>query len=146
MTEVVFGNYSFRIETRDDQRFIFDEVRKKMVVLTSEEWVRQHIIHYLLFDKHYPRSLLAVEKGININGLKRRFDLVVFSRAGSPKIIIECKAPEKPLNEKVYQQIAVYNLSLQADYLWVTNGAFHYLCKLQLPLTFLHHVPEYEDL
>jgi hypothetical protein len=146
MTEVVFGNYSFRIETRHEQQFIFDEVRKKWVVLTPEEWVRQHIIHYLLLDKKYPRALLAVEKGITINGLKRRFDIVVFDRAGMPKIIIECKAPEELLNEKVYQQIAVYNLALNADYLWVTNGALHFLCKLQLPLAFLPAVPDYEAL
>jgi len=146
MTEVVFSPYTFRIETRENQSFIFDEVRKKMVVLTPEEWVRQHIIHFLLFDRKYPRALLAVEKGVTINGLKRRFDIVVFDRAGSPKIIIECKAPEEPLNEKVYQQIAVYNLSLQADYLWVTNGSTNFLCRLQLPLTFLHHVPDFEAL
>src|ERR1700742_4770526 len=118
MTEVVFSKYNFRVEDREGGRFIFDDARKKWVSLTPEEWVRQHVLHYLIQDKGYPKSLIAVERGIELNGLQKRFDLVVFDNKGQPNIIIECKAPEEKLNEKVFEQIARYNLSLRVNYLW----------------------------
>src|ERR1043165_7107838 len=116
MTNVTFSNYNFRTEEREGKQFIFDEVRKRFVALTSEEWVRQHIIHYLVYDKQFPKGLVAVERGIELNGLQKRFDVVVFATDGKPKIIIECKAPEETLNEKLFEQIAGYNLSLRVDY------------------------------
>jgi hypothetical protein len=146
MTTVVFGTYNFRTEERETGRVIFDEVRRKFVALTSEEWVRQHILHYLLYDKKYPRSLIAVERGIELNGLQKRFDVVVFAADGLPKMIIECKAPEEPLNDKVFEQIARYNLSLRVNYLWVTNGTANYCCSLKSGIQLLDEVPEFEEL
>jgi hypothetical protein len=146
MTTVVFGTYNFRTEERETGSVIFDEVRRKFVALTSEEWVRQHILHYLLYDKKYPRSLIAVERGIELNGLQKRFDVVVFANDGLPKMIIECKAPEEPLNDKVFEQIARYNLSLRVNYLWVTNGANNYCCSLKSGIKLLEEVPEFEGL
>lgn len=146
MTEVVFGTYNFRTEDREGGQFIFDEVRRKFVALTPEEWVRQHILHYLIHDKQFPRSLIAVERGIELNGLQKRFDVVVFANDGLPKMIIECKAPEELLNEKVFEQIARYNLSLRVDYLWVTNGANNFCCRLKDGIELLEHVPDAGEL
>ena len=146
MTEVIFKEYNFRIEDREGKKFIFDQVRKKFVALTPEEWVRQHILHYLIYDKNYSKSLIAVERGIELNGLQKRFDMVVFGNEGKPKMIIECKASSEKLDEKVFAQIARYNLSLQVDYLWVTNGEKNFCCKLKDGIQLLNEIPAYENL
>jgi hypothetical protein len=146
MTKVEFGKYDFKVKEVDNKKFIFDIARKKWVFLTPEEWVRQHILHYLVYDKNYPTSLIAVERGIDLNGTQKRFDLVIFSNTGKPKMIIECKAPEEPLNEKVFEQIARYNLSLKVDYLWVTNGTLNYMSKLIGRIELLETVPDWEML
>lgn len=146
MTEVSFAKYVFRIEEREGKPVIFDEIRRKRVALTPEEWVRQHVIHYLIHDCSYPKSLIAVERGINLNGLQKRFDIVVFNNSGLPKMIIECKAPEEPLNEKVFEQIARYNLSLNVDYLWVTNGTNNFCCILKGGVVMLDRIPRFQDL
>lgn len=143
MTKVEFSKYNLRIEERDGQQLVFDEVRKKWVPLTSEEWVRQHILHYLVHDKGYPQSLIAVERGIELNGLAKRCDVVVFTNDGTPRMIVECKASEEPLNLKVFEQIARYNLKLKVDYLWVTNGSYNFCCRLKLPMQLLPAVPEW---
>ncbi len=146
MTDVKFRDYHFRTEVRDGKKFIFDEVRRKFVLLTSEEWVRQHALHYLIHDKNFPKSLIAVERGIELNGLQKRFDVVVFSSSGKPKIIIECKASEEKLNQKVFEQIATYNLSLKVDYLWVTNGRYNFCCKLKSGIELLNTIPSKEEI
>lgn len=146
MTEVIFSNYRFRTEEREGKEFIFDEVRRKFIQLTPEEWVRQHILHYLIHDKGFPKSLIAVERGIELNGLQKRFDVVVFDNDGKPKIIIECKAPEEKLDEKVFAQIARYNLSLRVDFLWVTNGEKNFCCKLKEGIALLHTIPPFSEL
>jgi hypothetical protein len=145
MTNVVFSSYNFKVKEPDNKKVIFDIARKKWVALTPEEWVRQHILHYLIYDKKYPHSLIAVERGIELNGLQKRFDLVVFTNTGKPKMIIECKAPEEPLNEKVFEQIARYNLSLKVDYLWVTNGALNFVSRLTGGIQLLESVPDWPD-
>ena len=146
MTQVQFAKYEFKVKERDGHKFIFDIARKKWVALTNEEWVRQHIVHYLVNDKKYPLNHIAVERGIELNGLAKRFDVVVFSNAGIPALIIECKEPDEVLNEKVFEQIARYNLSLRVNYLWVTNGDKNYCCSLVAGIRLLEVVPEYADL
>jgi hypothetical protein len=146
MTKVEFGQYDFKVKEEDKKKFIFDIARKKWVFLSPEEWVRQHILHYLVYDKKYTTSLIAVERGIELNGTQKRFDLVVFSNTGKPKMIIECKAPEEALNEKVFEQIARYNLSLKVDYLWVTNGTLNYVSQLMGGIQLLESVPEWATL
>ena len=143
MTKVEFGKYDFKVKEQDKKKFIFDIARKKWVFLSPEEWVRQHILHYLVHDKKYPTSLIAVERGIELNGTQKRFDLVVFSNSGKPKMIIECKAPEEPLNEKVFEQIARYNLSLKVDYLWVTNGTLNFVSQLVGGIQLLENIPDW---
>jgi hypothetical protein len=146
VTDVSFSQYNFRTEERQDKTYIFDEVRRKFVALTPEEWVRQHILHYLIYNKNYPKSLIAVERGIELNGLQKRFDVVVFANDGKPKLIVECKAPEEKLNEKVFEQIARYNLTLRVDFLWVTNGEKNFCCRLKNGIELLNEIPRPEEI
>jgi len=147
MTTVQFREYDFRLKGEQGKKLVFDIARKKFVPLTSEEWVRQHIIHYLIHDMKYSPSHIAIERGIiELNGLQKRFDVVVFADSGKPVMIIECKAPEETLNEKVFGQIARYNLSLKVDYLWVTNGTYNFCCKLKDGIQLLDVIPSYENI
>lgn len=108
---------------------IFDPVRKKYVALTPEEWVRQHILHYLL-ELGYPASLIAIERAIEVNGQVRRFDVVVYDRDAKPLILVECKAQSESLDHTVVMQAIAYNLTVKAKYLWLTNGAHTYFIRL----------------
>ena len=146
MASVKFRTYDFKIETRDGRDHIFDIVRKKFVTLTTEEWVRQHILHFLVEDMSFSKSLIAVEKEIQLNDLRKRFDVVVFNNSGEPKMIVECKSSDEKLDEKVFEQIARYNLKLRVDYLWVTNGTFNYCCRLKNGLELLDHIPDPEEM
>ena len=136
----------FKIKSSENTQYIFDIIRKKYVVLTPEEWVRQHIIHYLIVTKGYPKSLIAVEKQLIINTLKKRFDILVFNNTGLPKIVVECKSPNTKIAQSTFDQIARYNLNLNADLLMVSNGLQHYFCKLDAineQYIFLKEIPSY---
>ncbi|HLU88288.1 MAG TPA: type I restriction enzyme HsdR N-terminal domain-containing protein [Cyclobacteriaceae bacterium] len=126
-------SYDVRIKELEGRLNIFDPLRKKFLVLTPEEWVRQHMINYLVSYKFYPRSLFSLEKGIKYNQLLKRFDILILDRNGSPFLLVECKAPEVPLTQKTAEQIAVYNKTVGAQYLALTNGRQH-IC--------LHNDPE----
>lgn len=106
--------------------YVLCQIRKKNLVLTPEEWVRQHAIHYLITELQVPIGLLSSEAGIRVNKLDRRCDLLVYNLVKEVKILVECKAPEIPINEKVLHQIAQYNATIQANYLWLTNGLDHH--------------------
>lgn len=121
-------------------------IRKKFIVLTPEEWVRQHCIHFLIEEKNYPISLINVEKELKINDLKKRYDIVVFNSDGSIRLLIECKAPKITIDQNVFDQIAQYNFILNADYLMVTNGLSHFYCVInnkQKNYQFLKELPSY---
>ncbi len=138
--------YQFRIKSKENKQFIFDLIRKKYVMLTPEEWVRQHILHFLIFEKGYPKSLIAVEKQLTINTLIKRFDILVFNTKGLPHLIIECKAPKVKITQDAFDQIARYNLKLNAEYLMVSNGLNHYFCMLDTvheQYVFLKDLPSY---
>lgn len=120
----------FKIKSNENKQFIFDIIRKKYVTLNPEEWVRQHILHFLTTHKNYPKSLIAVEKQLIVNNLKKRFDVLVFNHKGEAEIIVECKAPYTNITQEVFDQIARYNLKINAKYLMVSNGLQHYFCKL----------------
>lgn len=138
----------FRIKNSENKTLIFDILRKKNVVLTPEEWVRQHYIHFLIKQKQYPKSLIAVEKQLVINNLVKRTDILVFNRNGNPEIIVECKAPQVPINQQTFDQIARYNLQLNATYLVVTNGMHHFYCKMNTKnktYIFLREIPNYNS-
>lgn len=128
---------------------MWDIIRKKYVVLTPEEWVRQLLIHYLTEDKGYRPGLLSVEKGLNVNGLARRYDLVVYQNNGAPQLLVECKAPEVSLTDAVMEQAARYNLVLRVPYLLVGNGHDFYCVAINLEngtYRFLTEVPEFSQL
>lgn len=138
--------YSFRIKEQADRKLIFDGFRKRWVMLTPEEWVRQNIARYLTEEKHFPSSLIAIERSLKINQRDFRTDIVLFSRSGNPLVVVECKAPEVKISQLVFDQVAHYNLDLRASYLIVTNGLAHYCCKFdqqQLTHTFLPEIPDY---
>ncbi len=119
-----FPNYQFQFQESPRKKMIFDVVRKKYLVLTPEEWVRQHVVHYLLYDKGYPASLLAIEAGIKFQGMIRRCDLVAY-KASQPFLLIECKASSVALTKEVIAQIARYQSVLKVPYLFITNGLQH---------------------
>ena len=140
--------YKFRIKSNENKLVIFDIIRKKYVVLTPEEWVRQHIVHYLIEEKKYPISLIAVEKKLTINGLTKRTDILVFNNKGLHEIIVECKAPKVKINQSSFDQIARYNLKLNANYLIVSNGLNHFFCSMDVKnecYVFLENIPIYSN-
>ena len=146
MQELNFPRYTFRFKNSENKPFIFDPVRKKFVRLTPEEWVRQHTLNYLINHYNYPLSLINVEKEMRLHGTKKRYDIVVFNSDGSINIIVECKAPEVPVTQTTFDQIARYNLALESTYLMVTNGLQHYYCLLDYTeekYVFLKEIPAY---
>ncbi|PZP41987.1 MAG: restriction endonuclease subunit R [Pseudopedobacter saltans] len=120
--QISYPKTDFKLKSVGDAQKIWDIVRKRWVCLTPEEWVRQNFVQYLLNIKNYPPSLLAVEKGIVVNGLKKRCDIVVFKNS-DPWLIVECKEPNVPLSEDTFMQVVRYNMTLQVPYLVLTNGA-----------------------
>lgn len=138
--------YNFKIKSNENKYAIFDILRKKYVVLTPEEWVRQHIVHYLIYNKKYPLSRIAVEKKLSINNLTKRTDILVFNSKGVPEIIVECKAPSIKITQDAFDQIARYNLKLNANFLMVTNGLNHFYCNMDFKnecYIFLEDIPDY---
>lgn len=116
------------------------------MVLQPEEWVRQHCVKYLIEEKKYPKSLINVEKELRINHLRKRYDIVVFNPDGSIHLIVECKAPTIKIDQSIFDQIARYNLALNATYLMVTNGINHYYCSMDydnMKYHFLKDIPDY---
>ena len=146
MQKLNFPTYSFRFKNSENKVSIFDEIRKKFILLTPEEWVRQHVIQFLLQDKKYPKSYINVEKLIKINDLSKRYDGVVFRPNGEIFLLIECKAPEVSISQQTFDQIARYNLVLKAKYLMVTNGLNHYFCQMDFEnekYVFLKELPDF---
>ncbi len=146
MQELNFPTYSFRFKNSENKMAIFDDIRKKFILLTPEEWVRQNTIQFILQEKKYPKSYLNVEKIIKINDLIKRYDIVVFQPNGKIFLLIECKSPEVSITQNTFDQIARYNLSLKAEYLMVTNGLNHYFCQMDFEkeeYIFLKELPEF---
>jgi type I site-specific restriction endonuclease len=121
-----FPSFDFRIDKVDDKLVIFDVLRKKSVTLTPEEWVRQHMIRYLIEYRNYPKSMIRIESGLKYDKLRKRSDILVFDKQGLPFLIIECKSPDILIDERVLQQVAAYSKSLKVKYIGVSNGLFHY--------------------
>lgn len=141
-----FPPYTFRTKSTENKSYIFDPIRKKFVILTPEEWVRQHTINFLIDTHNYPRSLINVEKEIKVLNTRKRYDIVVFNRDGSIFLAVECKAPKIKITQKTFDQIARYNLELKADFLMITNGRSHYYCALNYKekrYIFLEHLPAF---
>ncbi len=138
--------YPFKISEEDGRKKIFDRIRKKNVALTPEEWVRQNFIAFLIEEKKFPASLIAVETKVNINGLSQRADIVVFNTKRQAIFIVECKAPSVNITQEVFNQAARYNIQLQTKLICVTNGLHHYCAlidKTGTDYNFLKEIPEY---
>jgi hypothetical protein len=147
MQKLNLPTYNFKFKSSENKTLIFDKLRKKYMVLTPEEWVRQHFVYFLIEEKKYPVSLIAIEKQLTINNLKKRSDILVFNTDGKPEIIVECKAPSIKITQAAFDQIARYNLKLKANYLIVTNGLEHFYCKMDFKnetYVFLKMIPDYK--
>jgi len=148
MQKLNFPSYSFRFKNSENKVAIFDPIRKKFIILSPEEWVRQHVVQFLVEEKKYPKSHINVEKLLKVNDLKKRYDVVVFNPDGSIKVLVECKAPEIKISQTTFDQIARYNLTLKAEFLMLTNGHNHYFCKMEFEnekYQFLSELPIFES-
>jgi hypothetical protein len=121
MIKLNFPEFEFKLKKTESKTFIFDFVRKRYFLLTPEEWVRQHVLHFL-FSNKIPKTHIAVEKKITINNLNKRFDVVVFDRNYNPLMLVECKSPSVEINQDVFDQISIYNLKIRSKFLMITNG------------------------
>lgn len=138
--------FEYKVKAEAQRKLIFDVVRKKYVQLTPEEWVRQHIVHYLLTVKKVPVTLIGVEKGMKILGRSRRVDIVVFNNLGNPALLVECKAPTVKLNPTTLSQAAVYNYGFGTDFIMISNGIQHLylqIDKKQRQLQWVKDLPQY---
>ena len=141
-------SHSFSIKNKlvNSKEYLFDELRKKWILSTPEEEVRQQFWKYLHFEKKYPVSLMAIEKTIVINGLNKRFDLLIYDRNGNPNIIVECKSRNVKINESALDQILSYQYKIGAKYLVLTNGNETYCIGIDLSskkVTYLEDIPQY---
>jgi hypothetical protein len=141
--------YQFKFQNKDGNVEIFDIVRKKHIVLTPEEWVRQNFIQYLINQKSFPPSLMQLEKPLSYNQLDKRSDIVVYDKTAQPVVLVECKAPSINITQDTFDQIARYNFSLKVRYLIVTNGINHFCCKMNYETasySFIEQIPLYKEL
>ena len=146
MEELKFPKYNLQIRNIENKKYIFEPIRKKWLLCTPEEWVRVNCINYIIHTKGYPPSLISVEHQIDVYGIKKRFDLLVYNIDLSPFILIECKSPVVKINQKAFDQIIQYNLNLKCPYLMITNGLNHYFCNViqnEKKIEFVDSVPSY---
>ena len=118
------------------------------MVLTPEEWVRQHFLNYLINDLNYPKALIKVESGLKVNSMGKRTDIMVYNRQAKPFLLVECKSAEVALSGKVFDQLSVYNKAIRAQYLVITNGIKHYCCGMDYSSNtyqFQDQIPTFED-
>lgn len=149
MTRLNLPPFEIKLRGTKAQPQIFDILRKKYIALTPEEWVRQHFVHFLVEHKGYPAALMANEIQLKVGEKTLRADSVLYSRDLKPRMIIEYKAPHIPITQKVFDQISIYNMLLHVDYLVVSNGLQHYICKMDYndkKYLFLKDIPDYEEL
>lgn len=149
MTRLNLPPFEIKLRGTKARPQIFDILRKKYIALTPEEWVRQHFVHFLVEHKGYPAALMANEIQLKVGEKTLRADSVLYSRDLKPKMIIEYKAPHIPITQKVFDQISIYNMLLHVDYLVVSNGLQHYICKMDYndkKYLFLEDIPDYEEL
>ena len=146
MQKLNFPDYTFRFKNSENKPLIFDVIRKKFVSLTPEEWVRQHAIMFLMSEKKYPASHISVEKKLTLHNTVKRYDIVVYNSDGTIHLIVECKSYNISILQNTFDQIARYNLSLNATFLMITNGIDHYFCSMDFKAkkySFLKDIPCY---
>ena len=144
MLHLSFPNYEFRLKEINQKRFIFDEIRKKYIELTPEEWVRQNCIKFLINEKKFKKNLISIERKIQLNNTTKRFDILVHDTNGGCILLVECKAPNIKINQESFDQILRYNQVIKAEFLMVTNGIIHYYCRInndKKNIEFLKEIP-----
>ena len=150
MKELNLPAYSFKIKRNEKgQNLIFDRARKKFVVLTPEEWVRQHFVRYMIDEMGYPEGLIGVEVEFKLNELTRRADILVYDKSGNPVLIVECKSPDVKINNIAFDQIVAYNIRFRLDYIIITNGLEHYACFTDWKkgsYSFLKKIPQFSEI
>ena len=149
MQELNLPQFDLKIKTENGKDYIFDIIRKKHLLLTPEEWVRQHFIHFLIYHYKYPKSLFKIESGLKYNSLKKRSDILVYNREGNPFLLVECKSADVKVSQDSFVQIAMYNYSIKAGYIIVTNGLKHYCCAVDhenKKYEFIKDIPAFLDL
>ena len=149
MQELNLPRYEISVKRNGERLTIFDFLRRRHVALTPEEWVRQHFVHFLVEHKGYPKGLLANEVELSVGEKNLRCDSILYDPSLKPRMIVEYKAPSVAVTQKVFQQIATYNLLLHVDYLVVSNGLTHYCVKMDYDnqkYLFLEDIPEYKNL
>lgn len=142
MKSLNLPSFACKIAKKEGKNTIFDNIRKKYVLLTPEEWVRQHFINYLIVYLQYPKALISIEGGLHYNRLHKRSDIVVYNRQGTPFMLVECKAPEVKIAQSIFEQATTYNQILKAPYLVVTNGMDSYCCSIDHKNTTTHFMDE----
>lgn len=145
MKNLNLPNYTFKLKTKEQKKYIFDQIRKKFIQLNPEEWVRQNFLQYLIHEKGYSSNLMAVEMGFQLHKIQYRADIVVFDKNGTPSLIVECKSPEIQINQSHFDQITRYNYELKVRYLIVTNGMEHYCASIDYAgktYQFLKSIPD----
>ena len=145
MLQLNLPQYSFRIKKQNEKLVIFDSQRKRYVALTPEEWVRQNFIRFLIEEKGYPAAYLAIEKQLNMNGMKKRCDAILYNEHALPFLIIELKAPNVAISQATFDQVAVYNAKLKVDFFIISNGIEHLCCKVNLETARYEFFPEIPD-
>ena len=148
MEALNFKDYKLKIKNNQNKQYVFDEIRKKNVLLTPEEWVRQNCVQFLIHEKKYPRSLISIEKKLSINTLTKRYDIIVFNPDGLILILVECKSPKVKISQKTFDQISKYNLFFKSQYLMITNGLNHFFCEVDYvnkKFLFLKKLPNYKS-
>lgn len=150
MKELNLPAYSFQLKEKEDgQKLILDPVRKRYVVLTPEEWVRQHFVNFLIHHRGYPMGLIGIEVMFRMNNLSRRVDIMVYNRLGNPLVAVECKAPGVKISGSVFDQIVEYNMKFRLSFILVTNGLKHYGCRVDWnsgQYSFMDDIPFFSDL
>jgi len=141
--------YPFKITEERGQMTLFDQIRKKQIILTPEEWVRQHFVQYLINEKQYPKALIKLEGGHKLHGMARRTDIVVYNPEGVKILLVECKAPSVTIDQKTFDQIAYYNMVQKVQLLAVSNGLQHYFIRIDFEkkdYQFLSALPGYHEI
>ncbi|MBP7810157.1 MAG: type I restriction enzyme HsdR N-terminal domain-containing protein [Bacteroidia bacterium] len=146
-SSLIYPTFNVRIKHENNKAFVFDEIRKKWILLTPEEWVRQHLLNYLITQKNVPASLISVEKEIDLNNTRKRYDAVVYNKTMSPVLLIECKAPDVSITETTLEQTLRYNLILGVNFLLMTNGLKQFVIQIEKgKAKLISDLPNYNEL
>jgi len=137
-----FKTYNFTTKKEEGNTLIFDIIRKRYVRLTPEEWVRQHVIWFLIEEKGYPKGLISVEKSLKYNGLQKRFDVCVARQSGEMILLVECKSPNVKISQETIKQAGIYQKTLGINYIFISNGLVHVYMNLNNETNVFEFIPE----